>query len=399
MAGKIIWAALRALLTIGACLAGGYVLQKFEYCKNFAAIDNISGMLPVFLLTMAGGGFTFLLWMKHTRRFLPFSAVLALFVILSVALFPTAVRKDWWINTQSASGADDRPDLTLYTPFSPNSQTASLAEKSTLKLAGDLPRLDGATALYPLYAAFAEAVYDEKAFSPDTVVCTTTRQAYTSIIHGERDVIFVAAPSEGQLAEAARAGADLRFTPIGREAFVFVAGRDNPIGSLSVQDLRNIFSGKSAHWRTFGWPEGGPILAFMRPEGSGSQTGLRHMLMRGLPVQAPQPLPEKGLIISNSLVKQVGLHWRGVQPGLGYSFRYFASAMYANPEVKLLKVNGVAPSLENIRNGSYPLSGTFFAVTLGEPAGNAKLFIEWIKSPQGRDLLEKTGYTALADFP
>jgi phosphate transport system substrate-binding protein len=316
-------------------------------------------------------------------------------VILSIVLFQTALRGNWWINPTTSDLFEAMPDLTVYTPFFENSLTAKLDNESELRLTDNLPVLDGATALYPVYAAFAEAVYDENAFSQDNVLCTNTGNAYEAIISGERDIIFVAGSSEQQIAAASEAGADLRFTPIGREAFVFLAGTDNPVNNITYQQLRNIYSGKTAYWNTLGWHEGGRIIAFQRPEGSGSQTGLQRLIMADLPVQVPQPLPDPALIGTNSLMKQVSARWQGVQPAIGYSYRFYATTMYANPDVKLLKINGIEPSIENIRNGSYPFIGDFYAVTSGEPTGNIKLLIDWILSPQGQEIIEKTGYTPL----
>ena len=264
-----------------------------------------------------------------------------------------------------------------------------------MRLTSELPVLDGATALYPVYAAFAQAVYAEDSFSHDLVNCTNTRGAYEAVIRGERDIIFVAGASERQISAAKSAGADLRFTPIGREAFVFLVGKNNPINNITYQQIRNIYSGKTAYWNTLGWHEGGRIIAFQRPEGSGSQTGLQN-IMGTLPIQVPQPLPDAGLIGTNSLMKQISAEWRGVQPAIGYSYRFFAVTMYANPDSKLLSVNGAEPSTENIRNGRYPFVADFYAVTKGEPDGNSKLLINWILSRQGQELIEKTGYTPLS---
>ena len=249
-------------------------------------------------------------------------------------------------------------------------------------------------AIYPIYAAFAEAVYDESAFSQEDVLCTNTPSAYKAIIAGERDVIFVAGASEQQRIAAEMAGVELRFTPIGREAFVFLVGQENPIENITYQQIRNIYSGKTANWQTLGWADGGRIIAFQRPEGSGSQTGLQ-VIMDELPLQVPQPLPDISIIGTNSLLKQVSVRWQGVQPALGYSYRYYATTMYANPDAKLLSINGVEPSIENIQNGSYPFVADFYAVTNGEPEGNTKLLIEWILSEQGQEIIEKTGYTPL----
>ena len=388
---------LRSAVTLSTWVAGGYILGRYDYLTAFSDVDNIVGMFPVALMLVCATGVTFMLWVKHTKQLVPVSMAVAAFIVLSAAFFPTALRGNWWINAVSAEGSEASPDLTLYAPFSEGSLTVTLNEIIELRLTDNLPVLDGAIALYPVYAAFAEAVYDEGSFTQDRVLCANTRAAYAAVISGERDVIFAAGASEQQITAAKASGANLRFTPIGREAFVFLAGKENPISGFTYQQIRNIYSGKTAYWSTIGWPEGGRIIAFQRPEGSGSQTGLIR-LMDKLPVQAPQPLPDPGLIGTNSLMKQVSVVWRGVMPAIGYSYRYYATTMYANPDAKLLSVNGVEPSLENIQNGSYPFVSDFYAITNGEPAGNSKLLIEWILSPQGQGIIEKTGYVPITDF-
>lgn len=385
---------IKSVITLSVWLAGVYVLNKYEYLAAFNDIDNIVGMIPVVMVFTGAAGTTFIVWLKHSKRLIPVSAALALLAVFSVILFPLALRGNWWINTTVSNESQAAPDLTVYAPFSENSKTAKLDKKAGLTLTGDLPILDGATALYPVYAAFAEAVYDKNAFSRDQVLCTNTRGAYEAVISGERDIIFVAQASERQIADAKKAGADLRFTPIGREAFVFLVGKENPIDNITYQQIRNIYSGKTAGWRTLGWNEGGKIIAFQRPEGSGSQTGLQN-IMGDIPVQVPQPLPDASLIGTNSLMQQVSVEWRGVQPAIGYSYRYYATKMYANPDVKLLKVNGTEPSGENIQNGSYLFVNDFYAVTNGEPTGNVKLLIDWILSGEGQYLIEQTGYAPL----
>lgn len=375
---------------IAAFAVAGLVLYRFEYLQQWTQIDNFVGAIPVALALLFAGGGAALCLLSYQRATTPIAVVLAALVLLSAALFPLALRGNWWIHYGGSSSEGDRPDLTLYAPFAEGSLAATLEEESALRLSA-LPVLDGATALYPVYAAFAQAVCDEDTFSPDRVRCSNTAGAYAAILTGEADVIFVAGPSQGQLAAAEEAGVELCFTPVGREAFVFVAGKSNPVESLTIQQIRNIYSGKTARWSTLGWAEGGEIVAFQRPEGSGSQTGLQHV-MGDMPVVAPQPLPDASLAGSNSLMRQVSVWWKGVQPALGYSYRYYAQTMFANPEAKLLSVGGVAPSDENIRSGAYPFVSEFYAVTRGQPQGDAARLIEWILSPQGQSLVEKTGY-------
>ena len=276
-AKKILLYTARAAGSLAACALAFAALWRYEYLQQLTQIDNIIGMIPLAFGLLFAGCICALLWMPHGRRTAALAVCLAATSLLTAALFPLAVRGNWWLDYGNGSGEGAGPDLTLYSPFEEDTLAASLEEEAALHLAGELPVLDGATALYPLYAAFAQAVYEEEDYAAGltegTVRCTNTANAYEAIVSGEADIIFVAGPSEKQKQAAADAGAELVLTPIGREAFVFIVGKSNPVEGLSYQQIRNIYSGKTAHWRTLGWEEGGSIIAFQRPEGSGSQSG------------------------------------------------------------------------------------------------------------------------------
>jgi len=72
---------LKAVATLAAWIAGGFVLRRYEFFIAFFDIDNIVGMIPVTLVAVAAGSLTALLWMRHTRQFAPVSAAFALFVV------------------------------------------------------------------------------------------------------------------------------------------------------------------------------------------------------------------------------------------------------------------------------------------------------------------------------
>ncbi len=389
---KAAFYAVRILLTViipALCL---YILYKYEYISQFGSIDNIVGVIPVAFAVLAAGGGVALVWLKYSKKTAPLAICMAVLVIFTAALFPAALRGSWWIaKPDKLSGSDG--DISAYAPFTEGSLTAKLGEESELVLDSGLPVIDGALALYPVYSAVVEAVYEKSVYNGEAQF-TNTVEAFNALIAGERDVIFTAAASQNQRDAAAKAGVELKHTPVGKEAFVFVAGKGNPVNSITHQQIRNIYSGKTAFWSTLGWREGGRIIAFQRPDGSGSQTGLQS-IMKGLPVQSPQPLPSAGLIGSNSLMQQISAEWKGVQPALGYTYRFFGNTMYPNPGAKFLRIDGVEPSVENIKSGAYPFTVNFYAVTRGEPAGNTQKLINWILSPQGQRLIEKTGYVPL----
>lgn len=406
---KPLWLAARIIMACGMFALCFYLLWRFEYITQLPCVDNFIGSLPVILIIIAFAAFVALLFVPHNKRNIVVCICLAVVMTVSFALFPNALIGNWWIDYGKEISHDAEPPLWPYTPFAQDNMLAT-AEFDGEKLSSDLPQLDGAIALYPLYAAFAQAFYDRDGFfaeggyasetyknDGERVIMTNTLRAYDGIIDGTRDIIFVAGASEAQRKKAASAGVELTFTPIGKEAFVFIVPQSNPLNDLSYQQIKNVYSGKTSKWRTLGWADGGDIVSFRRPEGSGSQTGLQ-AIMGDIPLTVTQPLPDRSLIGTDSLMTQMTVTYNGVQPALGYSYKYFATRMYSNPDTKLLSINGVSPTAENISNGSYPFTVNFYAVTRGEPTGNTKILIDHILSDAGQEIIEKTGYARLASF-
>lgn len=71
--------------------------------------------------------------------------------------------------------------------------------------------------------------------------------------------------------------------------------------------------------------------------------------------------------------------------------------MDASEKLRLLAVNGVEPSVENVRNGSYPFTTDVYMVTIGNPSANTQKLIDWFLSPQGQKLVEDVGYVAIGE--
>lgn len=145
-------------------------------------------------------------------------------------------------------------DLRAYQPFQENTKAQSLGQSATLKLDSNLPRLDEATALYPLYSAFVQAVYPKKEYDlhDHQVRASTTPEAYEYLLDGTADMIFVAGPSTQQLAIAKEKGVEMKLTPIGREAFVFFVHADNPVKGLTMEQIQGIYSGAITNWQEVG---------------------------------------------------------------------------------------------------------------------------------------------------
>ena len=325
-------------------------------------------------------------------------------LVLSIGILAYKSLKPLYNNKFEQVG-NSNINLADYEPHKVGTKAVTLSEPSTLKIDEDMPVLDGATALYPLYAAFAQAVYPadenyESRYSysaiswfipPDNPVsCTNTVYAYRNLISQQADIIFVAAPSKAQLEEAKKEGVEFEMTPIGREAFVFFVNAHNHVDSLTTKQIKNIYSGKNKLWKQVG---GGFsfIEAFQRVENSGSQSAMLRFMGDTPLMNPPKDLVFEGM---GHILQATG--YRNRKSAIGYSFLYYVTEMEKSKNIKLIAIDGIKPTRENVANGTYPIASDFYAITIkGKRSKNADMFIKWILSEQGQELVEKNGYTPL----
>ncbi|PXV69145.1 phosphate transport system substrate-binding protein [Dysgonomonas alginatilytica] len=289
---------------------------------------------------------------------------------------------------------DGEVGLQEYQPFREDSKAVYLNEESFLALTtqDSLPRIDGATALYPLYSAFVQATYPQKEYNlyDSEVRGGTTPEAFRRLIEGEVDIIFCAAPSKKQIEEAKEMGKTFNLTPIGREAFVFFVNKENPVRDITSDQIRQIYSGKITNWRDVGG-KNEVVKAFQRPEGSGSQSMLERIMGN---TSLMEPLQNDRVGGMGRIIDRTA-QYKNFSNAIGYTFLFFATGMVKNEQIALLKVDGVYPDRNTIANNTYPFVGDFYAITTDTKNENVTRFIEWILSPQGQYLVEKTGYTPI----
>lgn len=188
---------------------------------------------------------------------------------------------------------------------------------------------------------------------------------------------------------AAARGVEMVLTPIGYEAFVFIVPKDSPAEGLTADEIRGVYSGEITTWEQLGVPGNGEIIAYQRPENSGSQTALENIMGDTELMDAP------GYVVDDMVRIVQNVEYRNLPGALGYSFRFFVSGMLKS-DVKLLAIDGVAPTIENIENGSYPFISTLYAVTLkGNTNPNTRILLNWLTGDTAQKLLAESGYVGL----
>ena len=285
-----------------------------------------------------------------------------------------------------------------YRPFAEGNKLAKVVipGKYALDPGERYPRLDGAYALYPIYAAMAQGMYPKYLATNRQFLCTDgSDYVYGTLLNGGSDLVFALAPSKQQQEVAEKAGLEYELTPFCKDAFVFYVNAKNPVDNLTTEQIKGIYSGRITDWKEVGAPFSTKIIPFQRNEGSGSQTTLQK-LMGDTPIMPP--LKEDRLGGMGDIINDTA-NYRNYKAALGFSFRYYSTELLRNDQIKLLSIDGVAPTVENLRNGTYPLVATAYMVSVRPRSANTRKIVDFMLSPEGQKLVEDTGYVSLGTPP
>lgn len=180
--------------------------------------------------------------------------------------------------------------------------------------------------------------------------------------------------------------------PLAGDALVFIVNEENPVQSLTQQQLRDIYAGKITNWKEVGGADAA-IVAFQRREDSGSQTLFQKLLIQGGELMdAPTELAPT---MMDELVDDIA-EYNNSANAIGFSVYYYISEMYSKPGLRLLAVDGVTPSNHTIADQSYPLCNEFYAAIRQDSAADSpeRKVYDWLSTDAGRACVEQSGYVA-----
>ncbi|GAA2970943.1 PstS family phosphate ABC transporter substrate-binding protein [Lentilactobacillus parakefiri] len=371
----------------------------FIFPYNFSAVAVAVGLFYHHLGWMFVGTFWSAVlgiltyqWQTHHLPKLHRIQVGGFIVIFLVSLLPLYQNFANNLKYTDTSGTSSL-NLAKYQPFKNRKALATLNHPTTLQIQSKFPRLNGATALYPMYSAVAQTLYTGVSARQGSqlVKVDSTPKAFNSLLKKQSDVIFMAKPSAAQFRAAKQHHVHLKLTKIGSEAFVFFVNQHNPVDNLSLKQIQSIYQRQTIFWSSVGG-KFAAIQPFQRPEGSGSQTAMEQMVMANK--QMAKPLRYQEFDVMDGVIDGVA-GYNNRTNAIGYSFRFFATQMMHNKQVKLLKINGVSPTAANIRNDKYPLTAHFYAITGTHPSKNSERLINWLTTNDGQALINRTGYVGL----
>jgi phosphate transport system substrate-binding protein len=251
-------------------------------------------------------------------------------------------------------------------------------------------KVSGSGSALPVVQKLAEA-YTQK--HPDTQLQfepgTNSGGAIQGVVKGNLDLAVVNRPfSKSEAKEA------LAYSPFARDAFVFVAHKPSPVKDLSVEQVRDIYSGKLTNWQQLGG-QSTPILVLDRdPDESARKLGL-------IPFMQGQEVKAQTIILAKA--KEMVQALESTPNSLGYASRGLLKTMQTQ-EIEILRLNSNTSSQSaavRTPQGIAPTSSVWH-LTLGlvhrrQTSSSLQSFVNFARSQEGRQILEKYGYEGLED--
>jgi phosphate transport system substrate-binding protein len=172
---------------------------------------------------------------------------------------------------------------------------------------------------------------------------------------------------------------------IARDGLAIVINPQNSIGNLTLEQVRDIYSGAIKNWSSLGGKKS-EIHVFTREDGSGTRSSFESLVMG------------KTEIMAGAMVENSNGAIRQLVGGDPYAIGFISLGL-VDKTVKALELDGVTATREHVIDGSYNLSRPFLFLTLKEPTGLAKDFIDFTLSDKGKAILNAQGLVTMGVNP
>ena len=273
-----------------------------------------------------------------------------------------------------------------YLPFKNNT---SIMQQRSLKISENLPTIYASVGFFPFSSDIVESIYDESAYDNELNFLSTPK-SFKSIIDNKVDIAIASDTHKVQRELLESLSDEIISVPIARDALVFYVNSSANIDSLSIDDIRDIYSGKFSSWSALGGNDKSIFLSQLEKDIGGSEEIFARVV-------SDTSVKRNTEFIAYDMKNIIDLaSWN--DGGIGYAFNQFYSKMYNRENLKLVSIDGVYPSFENISSGEYPIMcNVYFTYRKSNTNENILNILKWIKSEEGRRLIIKCGLQPIDD--
>jgi phosphate transport system substrate-binding protein len=247
--------------------------------------------------------------------------------------------------------------------------------------------IDGSTTVGPIAKAFAEYYMANHPDVNITVSESGSGNGAKSLINGTCDIADM---SRFMKDSEFKAAVDMGRMPVAHviaiDGIAVIVHPSNPVSNLTVEQVRDIYTGKITNWKDLGGPNV-PIVVISRDTNSGTYETFETMVLN------KAKIAEKAEYLgSNGAVRQ---RVQSTSAAVGY-----VGLGFVDPSVKALKVNGILPDMNTVSSGVYPIARPLFMFTNGYPklGGNIHAFVTLYLTPKGQEIIEEIGFIPVTKY-
>ena len=278
----------------------------------------------------------------------------------------------------------------------PAGATAAGSTTATSPAAGSASgkiSIEGSDTLRPLAEKWAEAYKAKNAGIDITVAGGGSGQGITALLNGTAEIADSSrAAKDKEKADAKAKGFEMVETAVARDGITIVVHPSNTVKSLTIEQLKGIYTGKVNNWKEVGGPDL-KIVTSGRDTASGTYTYFQEDVLNKEKYRADMISTPSNNKIAENVTAQKG--------GIGYIGVAYASEFTKAGKVKEVPVAFKAgeepqlPTEDNILSGKYPISRALFNYTKGKPDGNIKGYLDFVTGPDGQEIVKKEGFIPL----
>ncbi len=207
-----------------------------------------------------------------------------------------------------------------------------------------------------------------------------------SLINGTIDFATASRDiKDDEIADAEANGVDPVEHKVALDGIAVVVSPDNPVSSLTMEQLGQIFRGEITNWKDLGGDDA-EIVVLSRDSSSGTYEFFKETVVD--PEEAGLEYSTDALLLpsNQAIVDEAG----GNPQAIGY-----CGVGYLSKAVQVLEIDGVAASVETAADGSYPISRYLYMYSNGEPEGLLAAYLEWILGSEGQTIVADEGFVPL----
>ncbi|RPJ09079.1 MAG: phosphate ABC transporter substrate-binding protein [Spirochaetaceae bacterium] len=271
-----------------------------------------------------------------------------------------------------------------------NSQTGSTRVQSA-SASGKTIQIIGSDTMVNLVQAWAEAFSPLHPSVNMSIRGGGSGTGLAALVNNSCDLAMSSRPiSEKEITGAQQNNIEPKEWKVGLDGLVVIVHPQNPVSSLCLDQVRDIFLAKITDWKELGG-DGGKIVILSRESNSGTYLFFKeHVLRRGDKKNTDEFSPDALLMPSSqAIVNEVSQNPHAIgYVGLGY----------ISPKLKALSIAknttsmAIQPSIKHVADDSYPISRPLFFYTNGNPQTEIKEFLDFALSTEGQAIVVKTDF-------